>query len=53
MPEISYCGKTEAELTRSAVPYEAGMSRYRELARGAIVDVTNKIRALNAFTGGA
>ncbi|MBV9139521.1 MAG: Si-specific NAD(P)(+) transhydrogenase [Pseudonocardiales bacterium] len=37
VPEISYCGKTEAELTRSAVPYEAGMSRYRELARGAIV----------------
>lgn len=37
VPEISYCGKTEAELTQSAVPYEAGMSRYRELARGAIV----------------
>ncbi len=37
VPEISYCGKTEAELTRSAVPYEVGMSRYRELARGAIV----------------
>ena len=37
VPEISYCGKTEAELTQSAVPYEVGMSRYRELARGAIV----------------
>ncbi|MGH3832252.1 MAG: Si-specific NAD(P)(+) transhydrogenase [Pseudonocardiaceae bacterium] len=37
VPEISYCGKTEAELTGSAVPYEVGMSRYRELARGAIV----------------
>jgi NAD(P) transhydrogenase len=37
VPEISYCGKTEAELTESAVPYEVGMSRYRELARGAIV----------------
>ena len=37
MPEISYCGKTEAELTRDAVPYEVGVSRYRELARGAIV----------------
>ncbi|HET9118715.1 MAG TPA: FAD-dependent oxidoreductase [Pseudonocardiaceae bacterium] len=37
VPEISYCGRTEAELTQSAVPYEVGMSRYRELARGAIV----------------
>ena len=24
VPEISYCGKTEAELTQSAVPYEGG-----------------------------
>jgi NAD(P) transhydrogenase len=37
VPEISYCGRTEAELTKEAVPYEVGMSRYRELARGAIV----------------
>ena len=37
VPEISYCGKTEAELTGDAVPYEVGVSRYRELARGAIV----------------
>lgn len=37
VPEISYCGKTEAELTAEAIPYEVGMSRYRELARGAIV----------------
>ena len=37
VPEISYCGKTEAELTKEAVPYEVGISRYRELARGAIV----------------
>jgi NAD(P) transhydrogenase len=37
VPEISYCGKTEAELTKEAVPYEVGLSRYRELARGAIV----------------
>jgi NAD(P) transhydrogenase len=37
VPEISYCGKTEAELTKEAVPYEVGMSRYRELARGAII----------------
>jgi NAD(P) transhydrogenase len=37
VPEISYCGRTEAELTAAAVPYEVGTSRYRELARGAIV----------------
>ncbi|OLT21127.1 NAD(P)(+) transhydrogenase [Pseudonocardia sp. CNS-139] len=37
VPEISYCGRTEAELTAASIPYEVGMSRYRELARGAIV----------------
>jgi NAD(P) transhydrogenase len=37
VPEISFCGLTEAELTKDAVPYEVGMSRYRELARGAII----------------
>ena len=37
IPEVSYCGATEAELTRDAVPYEVGISRYRELARGQIV----------------
>ena len=37
IPEISYCGKTEGELTREAVPFEVGISRYRELARGQIV----------------
>ncbi|MDM7856432.1 Si-specific NAD(P)(+) transhydrogenase [Cellulomonas alba] len=37
IPEISYCGRTEEELTADAVPYEVGISRYRELARGQIV----------------
>lgn len=37
IPEISYCGKTESELTTGSIPYEVGISRYRELARGAIV----------------
>ncbi len=37
IPEISYVGRTESQLTESAVPYEVGISRYRELARGAIV----------------
>ncbi len=40
IPEISYCGATEDELTRSSVPYEFGISRYRELARGQIVGDT-------------
>jgi NAD(P) transhydrogenase len=37
IPEISYVGKTEDELTEAAIPFEVGISRYRELARGAIV----------------
>jgi len=37
IPEISYCGRTEDELTHSSVPYEVGISRYRELARGQII----------------
>ena len=37
IPEISYCGRTEEELTAEAVPYEVGVARYRELARGQIV----------------
>jgi NAD(P) transhydrogenase len=40
IPEISYCGRTEDELTKSSVPYEFGISRYRELARGQIVGDT-------------
>ena len=37
IPEISYTGRTETELTLDAIPYEIGVSRYRELARGAIL----------------
>ncbi len=36
IPEVSYVGRTEVELTDDAVPYEVGTSRYRELARGQI-----------------
>jgi NAD(P) transhydrogenase len=36
VPEISYIGRTETELTRERVPYEVGISKYRELARGQI-----------------
>ena len=37
IPEISFVGRTEEELTRENVPFEAGISRYRELARGQII----------------
>jgi NAD(P) transhydrogenase len=37
IPEISYVGRTEDELTEASVPFEVGIARYRELARGAIV----------------
>jgi NAD(P) transhydrogenase len=40
IPEISYVGRTEEELTASSVPYEVGISRYRELARGNILGDT-------------
>ncbi|MEO5874528.1 MAG: Si-specific NAD(P)(+) transhydrogenase [Streptosporangiaceae bacterium] len=37
IPEISFVGKSEDELTRTRVPFEVGISRYRELARGQII----------------
>lgn len=37
IPEISMVGPTEQELTRGMVPYETGVSRYREIARGQIL----------------
>jgi NAD(P) transhydrogenase len=36
IPEVSYVGATEVELTKNSVPYEVGVARYRELARGQI-----------------
>jgi NAD(P) transhydrogenase len=37
IPEISFVGRTEEELTAESIPYEIGISRYRELARGQIL----------------
>ena len=37
IPEIGFVGKTELELTESSIPYEVGVSYYRELARGQIL----------------
>jgi NAD(P) transhydrogenase len=46
IPEISYIGRTEAELTSTSTPYEVGISRYSELARGQIVGDSNGILKL-------
>lgn len=37
IPEISMIGKSEEELTADCVPYEAGIARFSEIARGHIV----------------
>ena len=34
IPEISICGQTEEQLTKDKVPYEVGIARYGELAKG-------------------
>ncbi|MCI5065347.1 Si-specific NAD(P)(+) transhydrogenase [bacterium] len=41
IPEISYVGKNEDELTSEGVPYETGVARYREIARGHILGDEN------------
>lgn len=37
IPEISMVGATEFELTKQKTPYETGVARYREIARGQIL----------------
>ena len=37
IPEISMIGANEQELTEKRIPYEAGVARYREIARGQIL----------------
>ncbi len=46
IPEISFVGKTEEELTADRVPYEIGISRWRELARGQIIGDKNGLLKL-------
>jgi NAD(P) transhydrogenase len=54
IPEISYVGKTEEELTAAAVPYEVGISHYRELARGQILgDTYGMLKLLVSSDNGA
>ena len=47
VPEISMVGKTEEQLTQEGVPYEAGIARYEEIARGQILgDRTGMLKML-------
>jgi NAD(P) transhydrogenase len=41
IPELSYVGATEVELTNDSIAYEVGVSRYRELARGQITGASH------------
>jgi NAD(P) transhydrogenase len=45
IPEISFIGKTEEQLTDDDVPYEVGVAYYRETARGQIRgDTTGRLK---------
>ncbi|MGB6974127.1 MAG: Si-specific NAD(P)(+) transhydrogenase [Terracidiphilus sp.] len=47
IPEISFIGKTEEQLTDEDVPYEVGMAYYRESARGQIRgDTTGRLKLI-------
>jgi NAD(P) transhydrogenase len=41
IPEISLVGANEEELTEKGVPYETGIARYREIARGKLLGDEN------------
>jgi NAD(P) transhydrogenase len=47
IPEISLVGKNEAQLTREKIPYEVGVARFAELARGQMIgDLTGRLKLL-------
>jgi NAD(P) transhydrogenase len=47
IPEISFVGKTEEQLTKEDVPYEVGMAYYRDTARGQIRgDVNGRLKLI-------
>jgi NAD(P) transhydrogenase len=47
IPEISFIGKTEEQLTDEDVPYEVGVAYYRETARGQIRgDTTGRLKLI-------
>lgn len=41
VPEISTCGLTEEEVKQRGIPYECGISRFRETSRGHIMGLDN------------
>jgi NAD(P) transhydrogenase len=47
IPEISFVGKTEQQLTEEDAPYEVGVAYYREIARGQIRgDTTGRLKLI-------
>lgn len=47
IPEISMVGESEEQLTAKRIPYEIGIARYREIARGQILgDDTGMIKLI-------
>jgi NAD(P) transhydrogenase len=47
IPEISFIGKTEEQLTDEGAPYEVGVAYYREIARGQIRgDTTGRLKII-------
>ena len=47
IPEMSFIGKTEEQLTDEDVPYEVGLAYYREIARGQIRgDTTGRLKLI-------
>jgi NAD(P) transhydrogenase len=47
IPEISFTGKNEEQLTDEDVPYEVGVAYYREIARGQIRgDTTGRLKLI-------
>jgi len=47
IPEISFIGKNEEQLTDEDVPYEVGVAYYREIARGQIRgDTTGRLKLI-------
>jgi NAD(P) transhydrogenase len=47
IPEISMCGKNEQDLTAAKVPYEFGVAKFEELAKGHMIgDETGMLKLL-------
>ena len=50
IPEISMVGRNEDELTRDGVPYEIGVARYHEIARGQLIgDTVGMLKLLRSL----